>query len=134
MSARRFPEAVTAAFAGVTLVALAWYTLLSSALPLCVPGGSTVFVDGYKGLAVAGSCLVGACIALAIMLRLMQSTRENKRSGRPRLKACDAQNLGHNCPHVVGFPIRSYGTVLFLVIAPPTLYLGSLMLLQTKAG
>jgi hypothetical protein len=32
----------------------------------------------------------------------------NKRSGRPRLKACDAQNLGHNCPHVVGFPIRVY--------------------------
>jgi hypothetical protein len=30
----------------------------------------------------------------------------NKRSGRPRLKACDAQNLGHNCPHAVGFPIR----------------------------
>jgi hypothetical protein len=29
---------------------------------------------------------------------------------------------------------ESYGTVLFLVIAPPTLYLGSLMLLQTKAG
>jgi hypothetical protein len=71
---------------------------------LYVPGGPIVFVDGYKGLAVAGSCLVGTCIALAIMLRLMQSTRE------------------------------SYGTVLFLVIAPPTLYLGSLMLLQTKAG
>jgi hypothetical protein len=33
----------------------------------------------------------------------------NKRSGRPRLKACDAQNLGHNCPHVVGFPIRKEG-------------------------
>ncbi|MFN5348995.1 MAG: hypothetical protein ACK5A0_05570 [Polaromonas sp.] len=25
----------------------------------------------------------------------------NKRSGRPRLKACDAQNLGHNRPHAV---------------------------------
>ena len=32
----------------------------------------------------------------------------NKRSGRPRLKACDAQNMGHNCPHAVGFPIRNY--------------------------
>jgi hypothetical protein len=32
----------------------------------------------------------------------------NKRSGRPRLKACDAQNMGHNRPHAVGFPIRSY--------------------------
>ena len=30
----------------------------------------------------------------------------NKRSGRPRLKACDAQNMGHNRPHAVGFPIR----------------------------
>ena len=30
----------------------------------------------------------------------------NKRSGSPSLKACDAQNLGHNRPHVVGFPIR----------------------------
>jgi hypothetical protein len=28
----------------------------------------------------------------------------------------------------------SYGTVLFFVIAPPTLYLGSIVLLQTKAG
>jgi hypothetical protein len=31
----------------------------------------------------------------------------NKRSGRPRLKACDAQNMGHNRPHAVGFPIRN---------------------------
>jgi glycosyl transferase family 25 len=31
----------------------------------------------------------------------------NKRSDRPRLKACDVQNLGHNCPHVVEFPILS---------------------------
>jgi hypothetical protein len=30
----------------------------------------------------------------------------NKRSGRPSLKACDAQNLDHNRPHAVGFPIR----------------------------
>jgi hypothetical protein len=30
----------------------------------------------------------------------------NKRSGSPRLKACDAQNMGHNRPHAVGFPIR----------------------------
>ena len=30
----------------------------------------------------------------------------NQRSGRPRLKACDAQNMGHNRPHAVGFPIR----------------------------
>jgi maleylpyruvate isomerase len=30
----------------------------------------------------------------------------NKRSGRRSLKACDAQNLGHNRPHAVGFPIR----------------------------
>jgi hypothetical protein len=30
----------------------------------------------------------------------------NKRSGRPRLKACDAQNMGYNRPHAVGFPIR----------------------------
>jgi hypothetical protein len=30
----------------------------------------------------------------------------NKRSGRPRLKACHAQNMGHNRPHAVGFPIR----------------------------
>jgi hypothetical protein len=30
----------------------------------------------------------------------------NKRSDRPRLKACDAQNMGHNRPHAVGFPIR----------------------------
>jgi len=30
----------------------------------------------------------------------------NKRSGRPRLKACDAQNMGHNCPLAVGFPMR----------------------------
>jgi len=29
-----------------------------------------------------------------------------KRSGRLSLKACDAQNLGHNRPPVVGFPIR----------------------------
>lgn len=32
-----------------------------------------------------------------------------KRSGRLSLKACDAQNLGHNRPHVVGFPIRGFG-------------------------
>jgi iron complex transport system permease protein len=30
----------------------------------------------------------------------------NKRSGRPSLKACDAQNLDHHRPHAVGFPIR----------------------------
>ena len=32
-----------------------------------------------------------------------------KRSGRLSLKACDAQNLGHNRPPVVGFPIRMTG-------------------------
>jgi hypothetical protein len=29
----------------------------------------------------------------------------NMGSGRPSLKACDVQNLGHDCPHAVGFPI-----------------------------
>jgi hypothetical protein len=31
---------------------------------------------------------------------------QSKRSGRPSLKACDAQNLRNNRPHAVGFPIR----------------------------
>jgi hypothetical protein len=35
----------------------------------------------------------------------------NKRSGRPRRKACDAQNMGHNRPHAVGFPIRLTATM-----------------------
>ena len=34
-----------------------------------------------------------------------------KRSGRLSLKACDAQNLGHNRPPVVGFPIREDAAV-----------------------
>jgi hypothetical protein len=36
----------------------------------------------------------------------------NKRSDRPRLKACDAQNMGHNRPHAVGFPIRDIGEAI----------------------
>ena len=40
-----------------------------------------------------------------ILTNLRQLT-QSKRSGRPSLKACDAQNLGHNRPHAVGFPIR----------------------------
>lgn len=35
-----------------------------------------------------------------------------KRSGRLSLKACDAQNLGHNRPPVVGFPIRKLKELL----------------------
>jgi hypothetical protein len=31
---------------------------------------------------------------------------KRKRSRRPSQEACDAKNLGHNRPHVLGFPIR----------------------------
>jgi hypothetical protein len=54
MSAGRIPETVASAFTGVALVALAWYTLLTNALPLYVPGGPIVFVDGYKGVSCGG--------------------------------------------------------------------------------
>jgi hypothetical protein len=30
----------------------------------------------------------------------------NKRALNADWQACDAQNLGHNCAHAVGFPIR----------------------------
>jgi hypothetical protein len=42
----------------------------------------------------------------------------NKRSGRPRLKACDAQNMGHNRPHAVGFPIRNQKILALISIYP----------------
>jgi hypothetical protein len=29
----------------------------------------------------------------------------NKRSGRPRLEACDAQNLGHKLAYLLEFPL-----------------------------
>jgi hypothetical protein len=36
----------------------------------------------------------------------LRQLAQSKRSGRPKLKPCDAQNLGYNRTHAVGFPIR----------------------------
>jgi hypothetical protein len=64
--------------------------------------------EGNSGLAnAAGQGCVCHCQKMRKPKNLGQLAL-NKRTGRPSLKACDAQNLYHISPHAVGFPIRFF--------------------------
>jgi len=77
-----------------------------------VRGGNSGFANA------AGQGCAWPCPKRVIQKNLGQLA-QSKRSGRPSLEAGDAQNLGHNRPHAVGFPIRKQVSGNFMRLRPP---------------